>query len=488
MRSLPEIIAAAARGHGLWRRGARLLVAVSGGADSVALLLALRELAGRMKLALTVAHLHHGLRGRAADRDAAFVRRLAQRLGLPLLVERADVRRLARERGVSLEMAARAARYAFLARAARAARAEAVVTAHTADDQVETVLLRLARGTGLRGLCGMARRAQQGDLRIVRPLLDATRSEVLEFLRARGERWREDRSNRDPAFLRNRVRHELLPLLERRFNPGIRRAILRMTAILSEDEAWLEALCRPLLKAARRGPRELRTAALRRAPAAARRRVLRQWLFDAGVPLPDLDLDTVGRIERLLTTPRGSASADLGSGWRAQRQYGRLILAAPPAGGAAGRWPPAAGSRAPDSSGGRRALRMPGETIWQGWRVTVRRAPGIRRPRRGRAGRLPAECSLSLEAAQGRRLWLRDWRPGDRIAPLGMAGTRKLHDIFVDAKVPAEERRRIPLLVCGGAIVWVPGYRIARGWEVRDERRPAWQVRIERAVSRDSAS
>ena len=165
------------------RRGALVLVAVSGGADSIALLHALALLREPLGWRLAVAHLHHGIRGAAADADAAFVERTAKKLGLPVLVERADVPARAQAEGISVEMAARAARYEFFARVARRLRAAAVAVAHHADDQAETVLLRLARGAGPQGLAGMESVSRQGALKIIRPLLGVTRSEIVAFLK-----------------------------------------------------------------------------------------------------------------------------------------------------------------------------------------------------------------------------------------------------------------------------------------------------------------
>lgn len=452
-------------------RGGRLLVAVSGGADSVALLRCLREHARDLGISLAAAHLNHGLRGRASDGDAAFVRRLAARLEIPLIEARADVRGRAKEQGVSLEMAARDARYEFFARAARATGARAVATAHTADDNVETVLLRLARGTGLAGLCGIPRVASRNGLRVVRPMLDATRGDVLRFLRARRAVWREDASNDDRAFLRNRVRHEILPLLARRLNPRIGEAVLRMADVLREEDEWMERLSRPLLKRVLRADGGLAVQTLRGQPAAARRRVLRQWLLAAGASAPAVDFDAVQRVDGLLQSDRQTGAVDVGGSWRVARRGAELHVEKP---------------RATPAAGGTEAvLKVPGETVLPaiGLRVAVRVGRGIKRGRGG-VGRLPAEGSLSARVLGDKPLLLRFWRDGDRMKPLGMKGTKKLQDVFTDAKIPLAIRRQVPLLECGGEIVWIPGYRVARGWQVAGEDGPALHIRIARLMRR----
>jgi len=245
------------RKHRLLSFGEHVLVAVSGGADSVALLCALRDLSPSLGLRLTVAHLNHRIRGRAADRDAAFVRRLARRLKAPVALGRTDVPHLAKREGLSLEMASRKARYDFLAAAARKVKAHVIATAHTADDQAETVLLKLIRGAGPKGLAGIPLEATLRKTRIVRPLLEVSRDAIVAFLRERSESWREDETNRDESFQRNKVRHRILPLLESELNPQVRTALRRTADILREEDGWLDSLAASLLASCRRGTHSL---------------------------------------------------------------------------------------------------------------------------------------------------------------------------------------------------------------------------------------
>jgi tRNA(Ile)-lysidine synthase len=212
--------------------GACALVAVSGGADSVALLLVLADLAAEgLVPPLVVAHLHHGLRAGAADEDEAFAASLAARMGLPCETARADVPAEARAQGLGIEEAARLARRRFLADAARRRDARQVALGHTADDRAETVLFNVLRGTGIEGLAALAPRAPLdagAEIEIVRPLLEVTRAQVLEFLRARGQAWREDESNADPAYTRNRLRQDVLPLAREAVNPRADEALARL--------------------------------------------------------------------------------------------------------------------------------------------------------------------------------------------------------------------------------------------------------------------
>jgi tRNA(Ile)-lysidine synthase len=459
----------------LFARGEHVMVAVSGGADSVALLLALHELASALEIQLSAAHLHHGIRGAEADGDVLFVRSLARQLGIPLIAGRVDVPALARRKRISIEMAAREARYSFFACAADKARAEVLATAHNADDQVETVLLRLARGTGLRGLGGISPSAVLRGRRVVRPLLTVTRPEIISFLESRAAVWREDSTNRAAVHLRNRVRHKILPALEAELNPDVRAAILRTGLLLRDDESWLDSMARTLY-ARMRGPDSppwLDAGPLGALPPAARRRIILLWLSDIGVPSEHIDFNLVERLHGLLLSDGRRKEVVLPGGRIVRLRQNRACLCL-------ARRMAARGARA-------RGIRIPGVTILRagavggaGLTITTRLEAGIVRERGRKAGDLPAAASLAPAALRGRALTVRSWLPGDRMNPFGMRGSRKLQDIWTDAKVPREEREATPVFVCEGEVVWIPGYRVARGWEVRDGQKPALQILVER--------
>lgn len=452
------------RRHELSSPGQHLLIAVSGGADSVALLHAMHELSPRLGVSLGVCHLNHDLRAEAGA-DAAFVERVAKRLRLPVTTSTSDVRGLARRRRLSIEMAAREARYRFFARAARQSGAAAVATAHTADDEAETVLLKLARGAGPEGLSGIARHTRLKATTIVRPLLSVTRAEVLDFLTSRDLSWQEDESNRSPAFLRNRVRAEVLPLLETRLNPAVRRVLCRTADILRAENDWLDKLAEEILEACRHDKGGLDLEALRPHPLAARRRAIRLWLIQEGICEEQIDFSLLDRVQDLADKLNGTASAPLGGGRVLRRRYGHLGVET------------SASAVVPF----RAVVNVPGETILpeQCLRIVTESAPGIDKTR-GTVGNLPAAASISRTRVGRRRLYVRSWRAGDRIRPLGMQGTRKLQDVFVDAKVPSDHRDRIPVFECAGEVIWIPGYRVARGWEVTDSVAHSLQLHIER--------
>lgn len=319
---------------------ARIVVAVSGGADSTALLLACDELlkAGRLDVSLTVAHLDHGLRGTASAADAVWVAELAHELGHESVVERAAVADAARATRDNLEQAARRVRYEFLARVAHEQAARAVLTAHTLDDQAETLLLALMRGSGAAGLGGMrAARVldeQRPDVLLVRPLLRwARHAETESYCRAREVVVRVDALNEDERFARVRVRRQLLPLLET-FNPRVVAALARTAGLLRADADALDAQAAQLLLAARAQAATddepaawpLRVDVLRAASVALRRRVLRRWLKMGRGDLRRLTLTHMRAVERLLAGERGGRVAELPGGAAVERRRGLLIF------------------------------------------------------------------------------------------------------------------------------------------------------------------
>ena len=305
---------------GALSRTARYLVGVSGGRDSVALLNALLE-AGFKRL--VVCHINHGLRGRAAAADARFVAALAKRLGLECESERVDVARLAKEAGQSIETAARNTRYAFFARVARKRRCRALFLAHHADDQVETLLFNLFRGTGRAGLGGMSpdsgRTVDGVRLRLLRPMLGVWREEIDAYIAAHALQFREDESNRALDFTRNRVRHALLPVLERVFGRDVRGAVWRTAVILRAEEEWLAALAHEELG------EEMGVAPLRKMPLAQQRRRIQAWLKKSGVP--EVGFEQVETVRSLLAPGQSApAKVNLPGNWHARRRAGKLFL------------------------------------------------------------------------------------------------------------------------------------------------------------------
>ncbi len=451
MPSLVDRVRRAIERHELIPRRSRVVIGLSGGADSVALAVLLGGLAAECGFEVArLAHLHHGLRGRAADEDEIFCRTLAATLAVPIDVEHANVGALARERRQSIEEAGREARYRFFDRVADGVRADRIAVGHTLEDQAETFLLNLLRGAGPRGLSGMHPRSG----RIIRPLLDVRHAELREFLAGRGVGFREDQTNQDTSLLRNRVRHVVLPFLEVQVTPGAVAVLARNAAIARDDAAWMETetdrVWGEVARAASDGVTLDAAALTRQVPGLARRIALRALETVSGGRF--IGFEHVEALLELARTGASDAAADL-PGLRAERKGGTVSLRA-----RAGR----GGGPARPGTSFCYALSIPGEArvAEAGISVTAELSEGLAA---GGLDRLLARADGATAVVDAGTLRLpltvRGRLPGDRIRPLGLAGTKKLQDFFVDRKVPESERDKVPLVVdAEGRIVWVAGH------------------------------
>jgi tRNA(Ile)-lysidine synthase len=440
--------------------GSRVIAAVSGGSDSIALLHILRELADAGELSLVgVAHFNHELRA-AADADQRFVEEIAALLDRPCFAEREDVRARATSTGDSLELAARKARYEFYDRARRHYSADLVALGHTRDDQAETVLMRLMRGAGPRGLAGMHPKNGQ----IVRPLLDCRREGLRAWLGERRLRFVEDESNADVGIPRNRVRRELIPLLERRFNPAIVDVLADQADVSRETWMWMEAAAADLEgQIVRRSTTsdaaavcEIELAGLMRAPLAVRRALVWRLMTEVSGGR-SIAFDHVTSALRLMDERLGTR-VDF-PGHRLER-IGHCVVLTGRVAGAAGR--PAADTP-PNSF--RFPLSIPGEVTLPsaGWVVSAQAAGGATVSNDG-----VDAVQVRFDGCAGG--WaVRNRRPGDRFRPVGLDGQKKLQDYFVDRKVARRQRDLVPLVVdADDRIVWVAGYGIDEAFRVTD--------------------
>jgi len=327
MEPLPARVRRAITAHQLLRPRARIVVAVSGGADSVALLHLLAQLRAAWDLTLHIAHLDHRLRAASAD-DAEFVRALGTRWNISTTVEAKDVAAACAREGWSLEEGARRVRYAFLLDVARRCEADTIATAHTADDQAETVLMRLLRGTGLMGLRAIPMKRRLEACWIVRPLLEIWRREILEYLQAAGVTHRDDATNADPRFVRNRIRHELLPLLERDYNPNIKRALAQIAEQSHWDYAYLQdAAGRQWKRTVKVRPREvdLSIAAFRHQPPALQRQLLRRAIEQVTGDARAFEFRHWMEIQRLFLERPVGTLLDLPGGIQLRRERERVV-------------------------------------------------------------------------------------------------------------------------------------------------------------------
>lgn len=452
---LEERVARFVADKGLFNGVGRLGLAVSGGSDSLSLMHLLTPLCREAGIVPVVLNFDHAIPGEHSDVDAAFVRDEAAKLGVAFHGEVSCG--IIHGCGKSLEMAAREARQAFYRRAADRFALDAIATGHQADDVAETLLLRLLRGAGAAGLAGLKPRSvlpprtRDGDkpLTIVRPLLEIRREELREWLRGRGFRWCEDPSNANEKIPRNEVRRSILPALARR-GSGLEqtvRQLARSADILREEDDYLDGVAGAWLAAIAPGGGDLPLARLaEEQPLAIRRRVVRLWLMAHCV-----EASGFACVEAVLGLVDGDV-VTLPGGWCARRKSGFLEVE-----------PEDVKDVAPPEM----PIAVPGEVRWGSYRISASIGGAVERSRQS-MGVWPVVCTLSARLLDGKTLAVRGRRQGDRMSPYGLDGTRKLQDIFTDAKVPEAERDAYPVIVCGDEIVWLPGYRIAARYAVRD--------------------
>jgi tRNA(Ile)-lysidine synthase len=441
---------------------------VSGGADSTALLLGLHRLRDEFGVSLHAAHLNHGLRGAAADGDFAYVSALCDQLGVPLSAARWNTGARMARRGLSGQAGLRTLRREFLTAAARSARAVAIATAHTADDQLETVLMRLARGAGLTGLGAMS--ARRG--RWVRPLLDATRADIEADLRGTGVAWREDASNADPNYARSRVRHEVIPALISILRPGLAgrsgpEARAGLARRVSESARELRQARRVLERQAARvlsrlsriqaGEFVLDSVGLRSYPTALRRMVLRRlWarLEGSRVGLVQAQL---AALERLTGSPRGDSSVELPRGWQARLDRGAVHFTR---------------QRAKSASSAR-SVRVPERGRWSAGRIRGGwLSGGVARARLSiKPQSVEYFAAESLEGA----VEFRSARPDEPFVPFGDRRPRLLGEFLSKQPVSRALRAHPVVLADAQGILWVVGVRrAARAPVTADTRRALW--------------
>ena len=398
------------------------LIGLSGGADSVALLMTAMPEIREGSIRAEAVHVNHGLRGAESDEDEHFVRTMCERLGIRCLVYRAALS------GRSDEAAARNARFACFHRALQETGADGIMLAHHADDQAETFLMRLMRGAGGDGLQGMAEDQETAGIRILRPMLGLSREEIRDALRQDGISWREDSSNRNKAYLRNRIRMELIPLMKQ-IAPETVTRISNTAGMIRKDNEALQKAAREVYAAAAKADL-LETAEVETVPEAVQSRVLRLWWRAGGPKLDEHELSSeqTRQLLELLKSERGKIN--LPGGYHASRSPGFLHLTGP-----VGETP------APVEVNGT-------ETVFCGFRLTETPSEGN-----------PGDGKQTQEVPAGftAGCTIRTRRPGDRIRPFGGSGSRKLQDYLTDRKIPEPFRDRIPMLCRDGEVLLVCG-------------------------------
>lgn len=430
--------------EGLIGEGEQVLVAVSGGIDSVALFHVLFEISEGAHFRLAIAHVNHGLRGSESDRDENFVRDLASRYSVPFFLKRVDTSAYARTHGLSIQHAARNVRYAFLERVADQGRFQRIAIAHTLDDQVETLLLRLAKGTGIRGLVAIP--VKRG--RIIRPFLFVKRTDIEAYVKEKGIVYVEDSSNLKLHYQRNYVRHRIVPLFEE-LNPTFKEKVVSLLQDLSEINAIFEKRVEEELAFVQRREEEIVLPRERvlKVDGETRFRLLSKLLAEMDQHL-FLTRRKLRIIEMMAQSERPNLYHRLRDGLYVKRIYDNIVFTRKEMGRVEGEFPLSAGENTIEPLG---------------IRVFVERLD--RRPEA-----FPSSPNVAFfDGRKMGRLVLRTMKEGDRFVPFGMERPIKLKDFLIRHKVPREERKRLPILISDGQIVWVLGLRMDERFKVRED-------------------
>ncbi|WP_410512975.1 tRNA lysidine(34) synthetase TilS [Paenibacillus sp. BR2-3] len=449
MNGLVDTVLDAAAEHGLWSPHDTIVVAVSGGPDSVALLRILHEISlNRMPLNLVCAHVNHGFRTESRE-EAEFVRGMAEELGLPFELAVFDIPAYMKESGLGAQEAARKKRYQFLTDTAHQYRASAVALAHHADDQAETVLMRLLRGSGLSGLAGMRWKRTEKKVELIRPFLRINKTALVELCHSHGYAYAEDASNLQVKYKRNAVRLEVLPFLER-YNGRLSQSLTQLAEIAGAEDEFMEASavkCFQELVRNTQGKYALERASFATVPSALQRRLIKLILNYLSADYPGVDFNKIEAVRRgALQDHPTTWSLDLGGGLTCVRQYDTLLFSSKPPQQQAGY---TYRLSFPES---RLILVEIGKVLT----MTVLERESFLVPGEG-SGKMSAWFDVHELVFP---LTIRSRQPGDIIKVMGLNGSKKVKDIYIDDKIPSSERSFIPLVCDGlGNIVWIPGIR-----------------------------
>lgn len=495
--------------HNLLKQGERVLIGVSGGKDSVSLLYILKEIEKEYNLSLFIAHLNHLFRGQEAEGDARYVKRLGKRLSIPTKVERFDVPKFIKESRLSAEEGAREVRYRFYHKIAREIGAKKLALGHTADDNVETVLMRFLRGAGVDGLVGIPLLREEGGLVIIRPLIEVWEKEVEDYCQGLKIKPREDSSNQSLDYLRNRIRLKLLPQLRREYNLEIKESILGLVKTLRSDYDYLKeetknAFLRVLVEESSERV-SLEVKRLLKLSLSLRMRVLREAIRKIKGDLKEVDLGNVERVLTLLEEGKTSSRVSLPDKIWAEREYDYLIVFKE--------------EKERERNDFNYRLKIPGITeikelgieieanilsrfdllveqsrqvgrevgrIARGQHSTVNKEHKDRGPWTVDCG-LRGQSTRDLEAyfdyqLVGEQITLRRRKPGDKFIPLGMSDFQKLKKFFIDKKVPQKVRDDVPVVTTSDQVIWIVGYRMDERVKVTKKTKQVLELKVVQAV------
>ena len=453
--------------HNLIPKQQKLVVAVSGGPDSVCLLHILVNIQKELEIELHIAHLNHQLRGAESEADAHYVAELARQWNIPATIESRDVKAYQREKHISLEEAAREVRYAFLAQVADSIGTSRVAVGHTCDDHIETVLIHLIRGSGTKGLRGLQpiSRWQSPSLTVIRPLLEVSREETAEYCAQHKLAPRIDTSNLSLSPLRNRIRQQLLPLLQS-YNPRVTEALIRTARIAEDDLAFIDEESRQRWEKVvqqQGGTIIFHKQKFLGLPSALKRHLLRLAIEKLAGNIKDFEMCHIEDMLEALTKPVGKKLI-LPAGLVFSVDYTQYMLSSEPS------------SIVPlPALEGEHPLKVPGETLIPGWRIE---AKIMTKEEMKETDSFAAHFDF---AKTGDKLVARSRRRGDRFQPLGMSQPKKLGEFMIDAKIPHAWRERIPIVCSPEQIIWVAGWRIDERAKVNEATKRVLLLKMEKA-------
>lgn len=450
----------------------KVVVGVSGGADSMVLIHLLSRMGDLLPLTLFVAHVDHGIRGQLAREDAAFVEAFCKEQGLEFFLKETRVPHLAREWGLSEEQAGRRVRYEFFEEVRSKVGGHRIATAHHRDDQAETILYNLIRGAGLDGLSGMK---PLRDGIIIKPLLGISRQEIEDYCHIHGLEYREDHTNEEVIYTRNRIRHRVIPMIEEDFNPNFSQALVRMGDILRDDQEFLNIYSHDIFhRIAQEGDNEIRISLsdFIQCPKAVQSRVLRRGIELLKKNLTGIEYIHIEGVLHLAQNSQVGSVLDLPEGIRVAKDYEYLVLYREE------------GHKIPGQAilDFQYELGIPGRAIIPQLKVEILaedlgdwpKAPRMGPPVLDKDNR----CIYIDAGTIGHSLYVRNRRDGDRFKPLGMGGTKKLKDFFIDNKVPRHKRDGIPLVVDSNNIIWVAGYQISDDYRITKDTKRVLKLEI----------
>ena len=480
---IKDIVLNSIKRYSMLNKGSAVLLSVSGGPDSIALLHLLRELSETYELRLVLAHLNHCLRGAEADEDAAFVTEQGKQLGLKVITEKTDVKKLAEEKRLSIEEAGRKARYRFLEQAALQEKIKIVATGHTKDDLAETIIMRLLRGCGTIGLLGIPPVRKQNELTIIRPLIDLKRQDIMNYLDGRKIPYRIDTSNFDAKFLRNRIRNDLLPFLEKDFNPKMREVLINLSKILDSETAFLEQSLLPIYQQIvekRQLHYTLDISEFKGVHEALQRSILRRFIMDTKGNLLGITYNHIEDLMDLIFTKPSGRQIHLPDDITAVKEYEHILLSR-------GTY------QKPVVEGGQ--VEIPGTTKFDIPRMDVtteiltaetieikklaKHAANLSRTWNDPMHNGITEFEEFFDADSiGDILFFRSRSKGDRFTPIGFEGSKKVKDIMIDEKISPRFRETVPILATPNEIAWIVGYRISEHFKIRETTEKVLRIKV----------